>query len=450
MGSDYELNDEECQIDFLARKISIENDPDPKKDMEEWCKSKERSDILAYKTQIESTKEEAKEVVRLFLRRDGGYVDQLKRYLNLDLDCFDYSGIRNQQERVKILYLIYRMKKKDSPNTNIWQIFNKPTMENIDDFFLDWKTKNGDIIHHIKSNLEKEISPHIRKKINQDFCFITTSWNCFLSEIQTKLDSLCSDGCVSNNLSSIINKIESIDIPHKPYTSTKYELSPIETFYLRILQHEQIGQITDILFINSIKARSDYSIPESMIDAMKKMAATPIKFDEIETFLEDTNKLAPFIYKKENVSKNEKKRINNPKGKVLRLIQCFDRVDPMVDYKDHLDQLHIISALQVLLLDEKNEIFDYTFADYQDHMKHKPHVQGALKIDTDPIDALKLYLTRKLTDHWYANLGRYRTRCEFLKLQNVCDKALLKIFSCPNISEMKRIHTIYFKIFYNS
>lgn len=135
---------------------------------------------------------------------------------------------------------------------------------------------------------------------------------------------------------------------------------------------------------------------------------------------------------------------------MLRLIQCFDRVDPMVDYKVHLDQLHIISALQVLLLDEKNEIFDYTFAGYQDHMKHKPHVQGALKTDTDPIEALKLYLTRKINDHWYANLGRYRTRCEVLKLQNVCDEALLKIFSRPNVSEMNLIHAVYLNVLYES
>lgn len=94
-----------------------------------------------------------------------------------------------------------------------------------------------------------------------------------------------------------------------------------------------------------------------------------------------------------------------------------------------LNKLHIISFLQAIILDEKNEIFDYTFYGYQKSMKHKQHVQIAINQDKRPVDALKVYWSRKINDHWYANIGRYEMRCKMRELENICDTALLSFLN---------------------
>lgn len=77
-------------------------------------------------------------------------------------------------------------------------------------------------------------------------------------------------------------------------------------------------------------------------------------------------------------------------------------------------------------------------------MKHKPQVQGALKNDGYTVDALKIYWTRKVMDHWNANIGRYDSRCRLRELENVCDNILMQILSCSNISDMLEIHCFYY------
>ncbi len=77
-------------------------------------------------------------------------------------------------------------------------------------------------------------------------------------------------------------------------------------------------------------------------------------------------------------------------------------------------------------------------------MKHKPHVQGALKGSGEMIDALKLYWIRKVMDHWYANIGRYDIRCKEKEVVNLCDNILMKILSCSGIPEMLRLHYSYY------
>lgn len=47
----------------------------------------------------------AKDLLFTFTRKNGGYIDQIKRYLKIDFEKFDDSDIKNKQEKVKILYL---------------------------------------------------------------------------------------------------------------------------------------------------------------------------------------------------------------------------------------------------------------------------------------------------------------------------------------------------------
>ncbi|HBH95479.1 MAG TPA: hypothetical protein DDX91_06980, partial [Ruminococcaceae bacterium] len=107
MGSSYELNEEECEYAFLACKIIEENDSEIKEEMKNWYKTKEKIDVVSYKKEIENKGGDIESIINKFTRPDGGYIKQLKRYLNIDLNDFDYSYIRNKRERAKVLYFLY-------------------------------------------------------------------------------------------------------------------------------------------------------------------------------------------------------------------------------------------------------------------------------------------------------------------------------------------------------
>ena len=94
-------------------------------------------------------------------------------------------------------------------------------------------------------------------------------------------------------------------------------------------------------------------------------------------------------------------------------------------------------------MDDQRETFDYIFHDYQDHFKHKPPVQGALKNDNHVVDALQCYWSRKVTDRWYSNIGRYHMRMKAREFEEVCDDILEGILSKPSLNEMWETHNQY-------
>lgn len=94
-------------------------------------------------------------------------------------------------------------------------------------------------------------------------------------------------------------------------------------------------------------------------------------------------------------------------------------------------------------MDDPRETFDYIFHDYQEHFKHKPQVQGALKNDNHVVDALQCYWTRKVADRWYANIGRYNMRMKTREFEKACDSILEKILNKPSLNEMWETHNLY-------
>jgi hypothetical protein len=223
-------------------------------------------------------------------------------------------------------------------------------------------------------------------------------------------------------------------------------LSPIGMFYFRILQNEFLGQILDIERVNSIEIESNYSVPVEMAKEMKSLHNNRVDIKDTEEFItKNVSKIEKYVYLKDNISKDERRRIQRNAKKVGRILEFCQRARPSTDMGSITSELLIISCLQAIILDKQNETLNYKFYCYQDYMKHKPRVQAALKSTTPILDVMKIYWTRKVVDHWYANIGRYNLRCELRKLENVCDKKLERILTCETISEMMEAHMYFYR-----
>lgn len=150
-----------------------------------------------------------------------------------------------------------------------------------------------------------------------------------------------------------------------------------------------------------------------------------------------------FIYKKKT-NRDERNRILKSKAKVRRFLYYCNRAKPLINIKDNLTELWIISCLQAIL-DDKEDNFDYTFPLYEDYRKHIPTPSSVLKKDERALDALQIFWVRKVVDFWYANIGRYNIRIKLRDLENLCDTILIEILSIPNCDEMLEAHQFYFR-----
>ena len=168
MGNTYELTEEECTDEAVAREIIRRNDPESEKMMEEWLKSNDPNDKSAYRSEEKEIENEVKKLVHTF-NREGGYIQQLKNHLGVDLnsDSFDYRNIQNHRERAKILFLISNLRQKKVS----LQMYSKPSMENVDNSFLGWKTYNGFYARSLMRTVEREIAPGLKTIVNAiNFC----------------------------------------------------------------------------------------------------------------------------------------------------------------------------------------------------------------------------------------------------------------------------------------
>jgi len=326
-------------------------------------------------------------------------------------------------------------------------------MENVDNYFNDMKTSNGDIIQFIKNSLEKELSIPMKNHIKDTVYYIVKKWGDYL-------DLTCTDMNYLENQDGEYDFEKAIGVLSQNKkihlcAGTKnalYKHSPIETLYLKIVQHESIGRIRDILMINNIQAESEavYDVPFKFIEEMKIIHTRSIDVDDVENYIDEkASNIAKYVYLKSETNKEDRRRIRNSVKKVRKLLEFLDSAK-RINFKVEgiVPELLIISCLQAIILDKRNETFEYIFHGYENQSKRHPQVQGALKNDSRTYDALKTYWVRKVMDHWYANIGRYKIRKKFRELENICDEILISIFEYPNIDEMMQTHNFYFSSLY--
>jgi len=385
---------------------------------------------------------ETEEFVNKFYRPDG-LIDRLKKYLNFDLDAFDKTSKKYKYERCKILYFFYMLEHDYIPATNVLLLLSKPSMENIDNSPLHMQSYNGMTIELIKESLEKELSLPVKAEINKCVKEIVTLWDKVLANSQILMDFFCDTGC-EYDFEETIKLLSSGLTEQDAKCTPQYTLSPMETLYLKVVQHEYLGNIIDVSLTNEIQNHYVYNVPSEYIEEMKKLHYSSVDINNVEQYIEENAKrISKYVYLKENTSKEEVRRIRSYKQKIRKWIDFCFRAKPLLNIKDISNELQIISFLQAVILDNQNETFPYTFHGYQNHMKHMPQVQGALKNNKYVINALQCYWVRKVTDHWYANIGRLNERNKVRKLEQVCDNILTEILSKPNLAEMKTMQNYY-------
>lgn len=467
MGNPRELSSEECEYYALAKAIHKEQKPNSEDDDEvsQWKKSKDYGEQRAAEIAEDSYIDDINIIARRFNRKDYGYIDRLKKWFDYDLDSFDYSILKNRQQKIRIIYLIYKMEHYVFPNTNVIELLNKPSMENVDNFSLGRQTSNGEIIRYIKNAVEKEMtlvkdpidSPYIThpltpmENVKRAIDAVAKAWSRRLEYYIINMELLALQGY---DFDDDINLLKSVmSSPIYCEKNTLYDEStttPLEIFYLKLLQHEFLGQVKDSLYIFDKQTGAEYNIPPEYIMEMRAYEHKSIDMDDIDNLLnkffesKNVEKIAKYVYLKPKTTTEERRKIRNSIDKVRKLIDFCFIYELSNDAASSITELFIISCLQAIILDE--EEFDYAFYGYEGKKgkrKAKKSLQAMLKNDKNNYDAPKVFWVRKVVDRSFANVGNYYYRESLREIEKIIFGILDRILSCSTESEMISMNCAY-------
>lgn len=376
------------------------------------------------------------------LERKSGLIERIEKYLGIDLNQLVRDDDREKRERSKILYFFYILEHRYYPNINVLMLLDKPSMENIDNTFLGWQTHNGKIVRTVKEALGKELPLGEKGRVYSTIAAISTEWDITLNNARLLLDFLHDYGFDYTSVELLHSPIP-IFISNEGSRENTCQY-PVERLYLTVSQREYLGNLLDIAFVNKIQSSNSYDVPPELVEEMRSLIHKPLDFNNVEEHIKDNAlRLSYYVYLGKTTTKEDVRRIRTFAHKFQKFLNFCNRANCVIPIQEISNELQIVSFLQALILDDQSEAFDYTYHDYQDRAKHMMRVQAALKNDKSVPDALQVYWIRKVTDRWYANVGKYDVRLKLQEIEQACDELRKQILSQSTLDGMVATHDFY-------
>lgn len=244
-----------------------------------------------------------------FFRNNGnklGVKQKLKKW-GIDVDIF-----HDKESEFKLYFLIFLIehhpvllekfnpqKGKHNKFLNIFKFLNNPTTENADRTSIGIRAANIEIIQYLKSETIKGIPLTYAINIQKSFETITGDWNDFLVGIRSGIKSY------DDNKQILHNALEKLLQFCQNYNSPNNHDSLLETFYLKLREHEHIGIERDIslgvAFLKKLPAELNSSIVN-----YSKISNKVIKLDEVISLLEEKRKIyASIVFSSDDVTSND-------------------------------------------------------------------------------------------------------------------------------------------------
>lgn len=174
---------------------------------------------------------------------------KLKNTMEIDLDSYGdekYASIR-------LLNLLYNVTKSyeagKKKGKNIFWILDKPSLENVDNSIISYKTINGKIIHELKNEAMKEVDKEFIIEIKEE---LVNSYKA-VEDILNMFNNAMESGRVSdeNLLIELIKFKQQITIEKENEIIDDQQITLFEKFYFKLLEHEYLARDSDLARINN-------------------------------------------------------------------------------------------------------------------------------------------------------------------------------------------------------
>jgi hypothetical protein len=226
----------------------------------------------------------------------------------------------------------------------------------------------------------------------------------------------------------------------KDMPKAEYEEPLLQTFFLKLSQHEEMGLEKDLIDVNLANQDADGNIKYHP-DEFKLLAYKPIKKSEMISFLRDSkDEIINLVYEKDDVTSYERKRYDVVLEKISKYIDLIN-LNTKASEIEIVPKLYAISYMQELLrIDKrykiKNNYYRYKTTELKSlNTEINYGIQAKIKS--------QLALIRKVNQRFYRYAGKQEEAKYAAESEMYMDMMISRIYEANSINDMLFLHNYF-------
>lgn len=379
-----------------------------------------------------------KDVWHYFYRDEGGSENSKKGLIKrLEKIGFYIDDFSTDQDKVKLLFLLYCFETKY--RVQIVPFLSNPSIENVDDSFVSMMTINGDLMSYLKRNIARELSKEYVNGVRDSLIYVGQSWEVQIEKIIIQLDYSV-EGEYLEALKRICHQMRRTINMIGLMPKAEYQDPLLETFYLKLSQHEDIGLEHDIIDVNSASEEIEGEItyrPEEF----RLFAYMPINKTDMVSFLRDKKEdIIFFVYEKDEITSYERKRYDVVLEKLPDFIAMLDLNTKAVN-AEKISKLYAIVYMQeVLRLDKKYKIENNYYRYKTSELKSLNTELGyGLKAKRKS----QIALIKRVNRRFYKYAGKSEEARYAMDAELYIDMIISRIYETNSLEDMLFLHNFF-------
>ena len=367
----------------------------------------------------------------------AGLIQRLKEQLGFDVEEFC-----DEQEMLKLLYLCYRFEMKYGSKV-LTAFLQKPSLENADTIWAGIKTANGEMMAFLKHNIEREISPRFITTAKRMVDMVAAGWERQIRDVRIQLDvDLFKDN--RREIERIYKMVGGYAqfYNKKTYLHGRYKHSLLETFYLKLLEHENLGREYDIISVSNDVLNADI-IQSGKCELYDQLAVQEVKISEVDDYLRNNRlKMVSYVFEKEKTTSNEKDKYDRAATRVKYFLKMLIENTKYKGISVVSVLLLVMCIQEIISLTNKDKIENHY---YKAGMEAIKSIKSELHDDNnDPIKTMSQIVWVERVMYRY-NSCRHDT--DILRMarqtEKYIDYLIARTFETNSLVDMRVIHTYF-------
>ena len=380
----------------------------------------------------------AKDIWHYFYRDEGDSENSKKGLLKrLEKIGFYMSDFPTNQNKIKLLFLLYCFETKF--HARIVPFLSNPTMENVDNSFAGIMTVNGNLMSFLKRHIARELPKEYVSGVRDALIYIGQSWEKQLEKVMIQLDYSVS-GEYLGALKRICHQMKHVDPMIGDMPRAEYQDPLLETFYLKLSQHEDMGLEYDIIDVDSAMEEIGGEItyhPEKY----RAFAYMHINKSEMVSFLRDNKEdIICFVYQKDDISNYERKRYDAVLEKLPDFISMLNLNTKVVN-AEKISKLYAIVYMQEMLQ------LDKTFKIENRYYRYKTSEIKSLNTELGyGVQAKRksqIALIKRVNKRFYKYAGKAEEARYAMDAELFIDRIISRIYETNSLEDMLFIHSYF-------
>ncbi|WP_017212192.1 hypothetical protein [Clostridium beijerinckii] len=380
--------------------------------------------------------------VRQKVEGKSGLITKLKNKLDFRINDFE-----DQYSKLKLLKFLYDLEKGNCNKSklNVTNLLSKPSLENVDNNVIKINSTHGKITAYLKNEVMKEVDSNFIIHSKRMIHFILDQWEQQLqssawyvanSHYEKEMEELKR---INKELKCITEKL-----PNVSKLKCKYDHTLFETFYLKLLQHENIGRENDIIRINQYVLTKEIVIDKRQINKINTFGVCKIKSSYVKEYVEkNIDSLSLLIYMKDTITEKEKNKIKYFVNEAIKIIEWFEK-HSKTRFNGEIPLVVLISCFQEIL-DAANTGEEFICGYYQAKAQKKK-LTSVLKNGDASEEVFQILWINKVKHRILLNFGNKVASELFNEINNKVDKIIRTILEYPNLEDMFLAHDFIYDI----